>query len=95
MALDKGFSPLIACLMAVITTVFGGIIRDVLVNEIPRAVNDHQPYALFAIGGTWLMWGMEELGVPDDLAVTSTAGVIILARVLAIIFGWKLPAWRL
>jgi uncharacterized membrane protein YeiH len=95
LALDKGFSPLVAALMAVITTVFGGIIRDVLVNEIPRAVNDHQPYALFAFGGAWLMWGLEQLGVEDFVAVLSTAAVIILVRFLAIIFKWKLPAWRL
>jgi uncharacterized membrane protein YeiH len=95
LALDKGCSPLVAALMAVVTTVFGGIIRDVLVNEIPRAVNDHQPYALFAFGGAWLMWGLEQLGVEQFIAVVSTAAVIILMRFLAIIFKWKLPAWRL
>ena len=95
LALDKGLSPLMASLMAVVTTVFGGIIRDVLVNEIPRAVNDHQPYALFAFGGAWLMWGAEELGILEFWAVTGTSAVIILARFAAIIFKWKLPAWRL
>lgn len=95
LALDAGLSPLMAALMAVITTVFGGIIRDVLVNEIPRAVNDHQPYALMAFGGAWILWGLEELQVEDTVAITSTALLIILVRFLAIIFKWKLPAWRL
>jgi uncharacterized membrane protein YeiH len=95
LALDAGLSPLMAALMAVITAVFGGIIRDVLVNEIPRAVNDHQPYALMAFGGAWLMWGLQELGVEDAVAITVTAMLIILVRFMAIIFKWKLPAWRL
>jgi len=95
LALDAGLSPLMAALMAVITAVFGGIIRDVLVNEIPRAVNDHQPYALMAFGGAWLMWGLQELGVEDTVAITVTAMLIILVRFMAIIFKWKLPAWRL
>jgi uncharacterized membrane protein YeiH len=95
LALDKGCSPLVAALMAVVTCVFGGIIRDVLVNEIPRAVNDHQPYALFAFGGAWLMWGAEQLNLDHNVAVLGTAAVIIAARFMAIIFKCKLPAWRL
>lgn len=93
--LDAGLSPLMAAIMGVITTVFGGILRDVLVNEIPRAVNDHQPYAVMAFGGAWILWGLEELQVEDEVAITSTALLIILLRFLAIIFKWKLPAWRL
>ena len=95
LALDAGLSPLMAALMAVITAVFGGIIRDVLVNEIPRAVNDHQPYALMAFGGAWILWGLEELQVENTIAITSTALLIIAVRFMAIIFKWKLPAWRL
>ena len=95
LALDAGLSPLMAALMAVITAVFGGIIRDVLVNEIPRAVNDHQPYALMAFGGAWILWGLEELQVENTIAITSTALLIIAVRFIAIIFKWKLPAWRL
>jgi uncharacterized membrane protein YeiH len=95
LALGAGLSPLMAALMAVITAVFGGIIRDVLVNEIPRAVNDHQPYALMAFGGAWILWGLEELQVENTIAITSTALLIIAVRFMAIIFKWKLPAWRL
>ena len=95
LALDKGQSPLIAAIMAVVTCVFGGIIRDVLVNEIPRAVNDHQPYALFAFGGSFLLWGLEMLNMDKSVAVIITTAVIIAARFLAITFKWRLPTWRL
>lgn len=95
LALDKGCSPLVAALMAVVTCVFGGIIRDVLVNEIPRAVNDHQPYALIAFAGAWLMWWLEQWHVDHNVAVIGTAAAIIAFRFMAMIFKWKLPAWRL
>jgi uncharacterized membrane protein YeiH len=95
LALDAGASPFIAALMAVVTTVFGGILRDVLVNEIPRAVNDHQPYAVLAFAGAWLMWGLQQLNVDEMVSITITAVAIILFRFAAIIFKWKLPAWRL
>lgn len=95
MALDAGHSPLMAAIMAVATAVFGGIIRDVLVNEIPRAVNDHQPYAVLAFAGAWLMWGLQQLQIDEMVSITITAIAIILFRFAAIIFKWKLPAWRL
>ena len=95
LALDKGLSPLVASLMAVITCVFGGIARDVLVNEIPRAVNDHQPYALFALGGAWLLWGLEKLNMDQSAAVLISTAAIIAGRFMAMIFKWRLPAWRL
>jgi uncharacterized membrane protein YeiH len=37
----------------VITGVFGGVLRDVLCNEVPQAFSDHRPYALCAFAGGW------------------------------------------
>ena len=95
LALDAGASPFIAAVMAVVTTVFGGILRDVLVNEIPRAVNDHQPYAVLAFAGAWMLWGLQALGLDAVAAIAITATTIILVRFATIYFKWKLPAWRL
>ncbi len=95
LALDAGASPFIAAVMAVVTAVFGGILRDVLVNEIPRAVNDHQPYAVLAFAGAWMLWGLQALGLDAVAAIAITATTIILVRFATIYFKWKLPAWRL
>lgn len=93
-ALDGGQSPVVAAIMGVITAAFGGVIRDILINEIPRAVNDYQPYAVVAFAGGWMMWGIEQLGVASVVAVSVTAAVIIVFRVLSVVFNWKLPSWR-
>jgi uncharacterized membrane protein YeiH len=94
-ALTAGHSPLIATIMGVITAAFGGLIRDVLIAEIPGLVNDHQLYASLAFVGGLLIWLLEYFGVDATLATLIGALAIIVARIVAMRLGWKLPAWRL
>ena len=93
-ALDLGNSPLIASIMGVITAAFGGLIRDVLIAEIPGLVNDHQLYASLAFVGGLFIWFLQYLNVDNTVAALIGAITIIVVRVLAIRLGWKLPAWR-
>jgi uncharacterized membrane protein YeiH len=94
-ALESGSNAFVASIMAVVTAVFGGILRDVLVGEIPRALHDHQPYALLAFGGAWMLWGLQQLGLDAVLAIVITATAMIAFRFASIAFKWKLPAWKL
>lgn len=94
-ALSEGASPLVATLMGVITATFGGMIRDILVNDIPWVVNSYQLYALIAFAGGWVVWGLTELGVAPVVAVLVGASVAVTTRMLAIAFDWRLPSWRL
>lgn len=94
LALLSGASPLIAVVMGVITAVVGGVLRDVLVNEVPRAFHDHQPYAVLAFAGGWLVVLLSYLEVPENLDVLIGAVVIIGLRLAAIKFGWELKRWR-
>ena len=50
-ALAAQMPALVAVLMGVVTAVFGGVLRDVVCNELPRAFSDHRPYALCAFAG--------------------------------------------
>ncbi len=93
-ALDLGNSPLIASIMGVITAAFGGLIRDVLIAEIPGLVNDHQLYASLAFVGGLFIWLLQYLNVDNTVAALIGAITIIVTRILAIRLGWKLPAWR-
>ena len=94
-ALDSGASALVATLMGVVTAVFGGMIRDILVNEIPWVVSSYQLYAVIAFAGGWLVWALGALGLDPVMAVSIVALVTIALRILAIVFNWRLPAWRL
>lgn len=93
-AITAGMTPIIAVVMGVITPVFGGVLRDVVVNEIPRAFNDHQPYAVIAFAGGWLVVGLNMLGWPAFWAIAVSALAITVLRILAVVFSWRLPTWR-
>lgn len=93
-ALELGSSPLVSVLMGVITAVVGGVFRDVLVNEVPRAFHDHQPYAVVAFAGGWVVVALDALAIPTSITLLVGSGLIILVRLLAIKFGWELKRWR-
>lgn len=93
-ALSANVAPIIAVLMGVLTAVFGGVLRDIVVNEIPKAFSDHVPYAAIAFAGGWAVVALDALGLDSFMSVAIAAIFTILLRVLALLFGWKLPSWR-
>lgn len=94
-ALNQGFTPLISVCMGVITAVVGGLLRDVLVNEVPTVLNDHRPYATLAFAGSWLVVLFQGFNLDQNFSILLTALVIITVRVIALKFKWKLPRWNL
>jgi uncharacterized membrane protein YeiH len=70
------------------------VLRDVVVNEIPRAFNDHQPYAVIAFVGGWLVVGLNAIGLSSFWAIAIGAAVMVTLRLMAMVFGWRLPTWR-
>ena len=85
---------LVAVLMGVITGVFGGVLRDVVCNEIPTAFHDHRPYAVCAFAGGWAYVGLWHLQAPGWLALVACVGLTAGLRGLALWRDWQLPAWR-
>lgn len=93
-ALQTGATPMVAVVMGVITATVGGVLRDVLVNEVPRAFHDHQPYAVIAFAGGWLVVLLSYLQTPEYLDVLAAAVVMVAVRLLTVKFGWELKRWR-
>lgn len=85
---------LVAVLMGVITGVFGGVLRDVVCNEIPTAFHDHRPYAVCAFAGGWAYVGLWHLEAPGWLALVACVVLTAGLRGLALWRNWQLPAWR-
>jgi uncharacterized membrane protein YeiH len=81
--------------MGVLTAIFGGVLRDIVVNEIPKAFSDHIPYAVIAFTGGWVVVGLNALNVDAFVAVAVGAIFTIVLRVLALLFGWRLPIWKI
>ena len=93
-ALEMGMPAIVAVLMGMVTAVFGGVMRDVVCNEIPRAFRDHQPYAVCSFAGGWVMVASYALAWPLWLATLAAAGTATVLRLLALLRGWSLPEWR-
>lgn len=93
-ALNMQLSPIIAVVMGVLTAIIGGVLRDIVVNEIPQAFNSHEPYAVIAFVGCWVVVLLNYLELATWLAVLIGASVIIVIRVIAILRNWKVPAWK-
>jgi uncharacterized membrane protein YeiH len=93
-ALAAQMPALVAVLMGVMTAVFGGVLRDVVCNQIPAAFSDHRPYAVCAFAGGWVLVGCTAGGLGDTGALLAAAVTATGLRVLALLFGWRLPAWR-
>lgn len=93
LALAQGMPAIVAVLMGVVTACFGGVLRDIVCNEIPSAFRDHRPYAVCAFAGGWVLVGSHALGVPDGLGVLAAAGTACALRVVALLTDYRLPSW--
>jgi uncharacterized membrane protein YeiH len=89
-----GQSALVASLLGVVTGVFGGVLRDVLCNEIPAVFSDHRPYALCAFAGSWTLVAADALQTPNWLALLAALSVTAGSRLLALRRDWRVPGWR-
>lgn len=93
-ALAAGWPALVAVLMGIVTGAFGGVLRDVVCNEIPQAFRDHRPYALCAFAGGWVDLALRQVAAPEWLPVLACVAVTAGLRALAVWRNWELPAWR-
>lgn len=93
LALVAGMPPIVAVLLGSITAVFGGVTRDVLCNEIPKVFHDHIPYTLCAFIGCTLFLVLHALDIAPHLSTTLSIAAITGLRLLAVVRGWRIPAW--
>lgn len=92
-ALDTGMPAIVAVLMGVVTAVFGGVLRDIVCNEIPQVFHDHRPYAVCAFSGGWVVIAMDYWDAPGWAILLAGAAVASTLRVLALWFDWRVPEW--
>jgi uncharacterized membrane protein YeiH len=93
LALAQDLPGIVAVLMGVITATFGGVLRDIVCNEIPTALRDHRPYAICAFAGGWVLVVAQPIGLSPEWAMLLAAGVATGLRLLALTTGFTLPRW--
>ena len=90
-ALDAGASMIIAAMMGVMTAVAGGIIRDVVANEVPYILQ-REIYATAALVGCMSYLLLAQFAIPYSgwIAIAFALG----CRGLGIARGWSLPSGK-
>lgn len=92
--LEKGIEinlhPVICIALGTMTACFGGVIRDILCNEIP-VIFRREIYATICIFGGMVFFTLKYFQINDDLLYLITSLVIIAVRLLAVKYKWYLP----
>lgn len=88
--LDFDLVPVVALMMGIVSAVFGGVVRDILCNEVPLIFRK-EIYATACLAGGLLYLGLQYLGLAYHLSIWITVFFIIILRILAIKKHWSLP----
>ena len=89
-ALGFGLHPLMAPLLGMLTGIGGGMLRDVLVAEIPQVLRSDL-YAVAALAGAVVVVIGHQLGVAPVMAAVLGAAICFGLRLIAIRRRWQLP----
>ncbi|WP_352258502.1 trimeric intracellular cation channel family protein [Psychrobacter sp. TB55-MNA-CIBAN-0194] len=93
-ALNQDMSPIIAIMMGVWTAMIGGMLRDIICNEIPLVLQ-REIYITASIAGSVAYLILQQFGVSSGINEFIMLFIIFAVRMLALKFDWHLPSIRL
>ena len=88
--IEIGLHPIICIALGTMTACFGGVIRDILCNEIP-IIFRREIYATICIIGGMVFFSLKYFNLNNDVLYLATSLVIITIRLMAVKFKWYLP----
>lgn len=88
--LEHGMSASVAVISGMLTGICGGMLRDILCNDIPLVLRK-ELYAVIALAGALLFITLAYYEVPHNINVIITLISIFIARILAIFFHIEIP----
>ncbi|WP_410878100.1 trimeric intracellular cation channel family protein [Myroides sp. DW712] len=91
--LALGYPFWVVVIMATITGVVGGMIRDILINEIP-AIFRQEWYALACIFGVFIYYILQSIGFDAVIVQISTAAAVFVIRLIATRYRLGLPTLK-
>jgi uncharacterized membrane protein YeiH len=89
-AIAFGLTPIAAALLGMLTGIGGGLVRDVLIREVPVVLRADL-YAVAALAGAFVVVAGSRLHLPSGLSATLGAILCFAIRIVAIRRGWSLP----
>ncbi len=90
----QNFSGIIVVLMGTITGTAGGVLRDILCNEVPLLLRQPDLYATAAIAGVTVYLLLQMAGLAQPQAAISGMAVAAALRLATIHWGLRLPIYH-
>jgi uncharacterized membrane protein YeiH len=84
----------IVLIMGMVTGCLGGLMRDVVCNEVPLVLKQGELYATAAFAGAGAALITRELGAQTLIALAACAAVTWVLRAGSLAFGWRLPVYK-
>ena len=89
-ALEYNLYPAMAALLGMLTGIGGGVVRDVLLTQVPTVLRADL-YAVAALGGAAIVVIGDQFSMPPVACALAGAAFCFTLRLLAIHRGWHLP----
>jgi uncharacterized membrane protein YeiH len=89
--LEFNFPPGMCIALGTISACFGGMIRDIVLNQIPH-IFQKEIYATACIAGAGLYFLLRNTGLSATMLDGICIGFIVIIRLLAVRYNWTLPA---
>lgn len=93
-ALAMGREPVIVLIAAMVTGTMGGLMRDVVSNEVPLVLKQGELYLTAAFGGALAAVLLLGLGLPRPAALLACGVATFVLRAGSMLWGWRLPVYR-
>lgn len=90
--LKANFHPVVIISIATMSASFGGVIRDILCNEVP-VIFRKEIYATACVFGAMAYLLLHNLGFSDTIVYIATSSVVISIRLVAVLFHLSLPTF--
>lgn len=87
-------SPVIVVLMGMVTGCMGGLMRDVVVGEVPLVLKQGELYVSAAFAGALGAVAMAQVTSDPVLTLGTCAALTWGLRAGSLAFGWRLPVYR-
>ncbi|MDT8854532.1 trimeric intracellular cation channel family protein [Paracoccaceae bacterium Fryx2] len=92
MGLGQGWP--IVLVAGVITGCMGGLLRDVVCNEVPLVLKQGELYVTAAFAGAASAVLVQAFAADRTAALIACAAVTLVLRAGSLAFGWRLPVYR-
>lgn len=89
-AMAHGLGPVPTVVLACLTGIGGGVIRDVLAADVPVVLRK-EVYASATILGAVVYWLLVQYGVPTVVCTTAAMVLVTVVRLLSLHYGVGLP----